>query len=143
MVDVRFTPIGSIDPRLPTLGDRELILALHQRGWPALVTNNYRMLRNPKELAAVLKTKIAVIAVQGLGDDMVRATGALLLDLPGVCKRLKPHAGQLFVLNPRDPRPKDPWQQFQQVARHAHRDHVQLYEEVRVTDDELDRRVLP
>lgn len=93
MVDVRFTPIGSIDPRLATLGDRELILALHQRGWPALVTNNYRMLRNPKELAAVLKTKVAVIAVQGLGDDMVRATGALLLDLPGVCKRLKPHAG--------------------------------------------------
>lgn len=32
VVDVRLVPLRSIDPRLPTLGDRELVLALHQLG---------------------------------------------------------------------------------------------------------------
>ena len=142
MPDVQLTPIRVIDERLPDLGDRELIIALHQLGWEALVTNNYRMLSNPQELAAVLKTKVTVIAIEGLGHDMVRASGALLLELPGVCKRLVPATGQLFVLHPRDPRPRPPWEQFKRVAQHAHRDVNDLYDEVKVSDDELTRPIL-
>jgi hypothetical protein len=142
MPDVQLTPIRAIDERLPDLGDRELIIALHQLGWAALVTNNYRMLSNPQELAAVLKTKVAVIAIKGLGHDMVRASGALLLDLPGVCKRFAPGTGQVFVLHPRDPRPRDPWEGFKKVAEHAQREVDELYDEVKVTDAELNRPVL-
>lgn len=48
VADVRLVPLRSIDSRLSTLDDRELVIALHQLGWKGLVTNNYRMLKNPK-----------------------------------------------------------------------------------------------
>jgi hypothetical protein len=40
------------------------------------------MLQNPRELAAVIATQICVFAIEGVGHDPIRATGALLLDLP-------------------------------------------------------------
>lgn len=67
--DLDLVPVRTIDHRMPDLGDRELILALHQAGWPALVTSNYKMLRNPKELAAILRTKLTVVAVEGVGGE--------------------------------------------------------------------------
>ena len=81
MGDVQLVPLRTIDYRLTTLDDRELLNALKQLGYEGLVTLNYRMLRNPKELAAVLKTTLVIFAVEGVGDDPIRATGALLLDL--------------------------------------------------------------
>ncbi len=80
--DIEFVPLTHIDARLSRLGDRELIIALHQLKWTGLVTNNYRMLQNPSELAAIIATKLSVFAVEGVGDDPIRATGAILLDLP-------------------------------------------------------------
>ena len=64
MGDVQLVPLRTIDHRLTTLDDRELLIALKQLGYEGLVTLNYRMLRNPKELAAVLKTKLAIFAVE-------------------------------------------------------------------------------
>ena len=69
---------------MPELDDRPLIIALHQTGWDGLITNNYKMLDVPGEVAAIVKTKLTVIAVEGLGHDPLRAVGALLLELPGV-----------------------------------------------------------
>ena len=86
--DIEFVPLRDIDPRMATLDDRQLIIALHQLGWKGLVTNNYRMLKNPSELAAIVATKLSVFAVEGVGDDPIRATGAILLDLPAALKRL-------------------------------------------------------
>lgn len=140
--DLDLVPIKAIDHRMPDLGDRELILALHQAGWPVLVTSNHKMLRNPKELAAILRTKLTVVAIEGVGDDMLRATGALLLDLPGIVKRLRPDAAQIFHLRPRDPRPNDAWDYFTRAATHAGREAPDLYDEVKVTDTELTSPVL-
>ena len=53
-----------------------------------MVANNSKMLKNPKELAAIVATKLTVFAIEGVGDDPIRATGALLLDLPGALKRM-------------------------------------------------------
>lgn len=88
IVDVELVPLKNIDPRLSTLDDRDLIVALHQLGWRGLVTNNYKMLKNPKELAAIIRTRLTVFAIEGVGDDPIRATGAVLLDLPGALKRM-------------------------------------------------------
>lgn len=52
MVDSRLVPIRRIDQRLPDLDDRQLVIALHQLGYQGLVTNNYKMLKNPTELVA-------------------------------------------------------------------------------------------
>ena len=83
IVDIELIPLRRIDPRLSSLDDRTLVVALHQLGFPGLVTNNYKMLKNPKELAAIVATKLTVFAIEGVGDDPIRATGALLLGPSG------------------------------------------------------------
>lgn len=75
--------LKSIDRRLSDLDDRSLVIALYQSRWDGLITNNYKMLDVPEEVAAIVKTKLTVIAVEGLGHDPLRAVGALLLELPG------------------------------------------------------------
>lgn len=55
LVDIELVSLRKIDPRLSTLDDRQLVIALHQLGFPGMVTNNYRMLKNPRELAASSK----------------------------------------------------------------------------------------
>ena len=48
-------PCGASIHELTDLDDRPLMLALRQEGFDWLVTNNYRMLRNPSELAAIIR----------------------------------------------------------------------------------------
>ena len=140
--DVDLLPIGSIDGRLTDLGDRELVLALYQLGYRGLVTNNYRMLQNPVELAAVIKTKLSIFAIEGLGDDPIRATGALLLDLPSAVNAVEAGRSGVFWLRPRVPRPKDPWELLKELANRRQEEVADLYRQVAVTDDELATPVL-
>lgn len=135
--DVELLPIRQIDSRLTRIGDRQLVLALHQLGYQALVTNNYRMLQNPVELAAIIKTRLSVFAIQGLGDDPIRATGALLLDLPSAVKALESGRPGVFWLRPRSPQPHDPWELLKSLAERRQEDVADLYRQVAVSDDEL------
>ena len=141
MIDIRLIPIRRIDGQLPDLDDRQLVISLHQLGYAGLVTNNYKMLRNPTELAAILRTKITVFAIEGVGHDPLRATGALLLDLPGAVRKMSDKPG-VFWLRPRNPQLVDPWELFKDAAEHQHRVPAELYEEVAVSDEELRRRVI-
>lgn len=140
--EVEIAPIHRIDRRLSELDDRQLLIALRQLGWHGLITNNYRMLWVPTEIAAVLKTKLAIFAVQGVGDDPLRATGAVLLQLPAVVRRLVPGRGQIFRVNPRSPQPEEPWDYFKAAAHRHKSDPETLHGQVRVTDDELINPVL-
>ena len=135
-------PIRKIDDRLTRLTDRQLVIALHQMGYRGLVTNNYRMLQNPIELAAILKTKLRIFALQGVGHDPVRATGALLLDLPSATKEMESEEPGVIWLRPRKPKPKDPWDLFERAARQRNQEANQLYPEVRVSDEELRTPIL-
>ena len=54
--------------------------ASYQLGWAGQVTNNYKMLYVPAEIAAIVKTKLLVFAVEGVGHDPLPATGTLPLD---------------------------------------------------------------
>src|SRR6266540_3374757 len=98
-----------------------LVIALHQLRYPGLVTNNYKMLKNPKELAAIIRTRVTVFAIEGVGDDPIRATGALLLDLPRALKRFDSRRSQVFWLRPRNPAPEDPMDLLARAAKHQHR----------------------
>lgn len=141
--EVDLVPLRSIDRRLSELGDRELVIALHQLGWVGLVTNNYKMLQVPRELAAILKTKLGLFAIEGTGGDPVRASGAILLDLPGVLKDFTPGAGGIYLMRPRRPRRQDPWNGlWADVAQRYRREPDDLYAEVKVTDEELASPVL-
>lgn len=142
IVDIELIPLRKIDPRLSTLDDRTLVIALRQLGFEGLVTNNYKMLRNPKELAAIVATKLTVFAIEGVGDDPIRATGALLLDLPGALKRMDSRKAQVFWMRPRNPMPEDPMALFQRAADHQHRDAGALFAELSVSKTELQSPVL-
>jgi len=142
MGEVQLVPLRTIDHRLTTLDDRGLLIALKQLGYDGLVTLNYRMLRNPKELAAVLKTKLAIFAVEGVGDDPIRATGALLLDLQPAISAIRSGRSGVFWLRPRTPKPQDPWELFKRVAQNHGKDAAMLYEDVKVSDAELEAAIL-
>jgi hypothetical protein len=137
IVDIELIPLREIDPSLTELDDRYLFLALRQEGFSWLATNNYRMLRNPHELAAIMKAHMTVFAIEATGDDPLRATGALLLDLPGAVRRAVQGRSQVFWSRPRNPTPMDPWDLFRQAANHRHQSTPQLYDEVKVTDEEF------
>jgi hypothetical protein len=55
--DVEVRSLHQIDRRLSDLEDRSLLIALRQLGWNGLITNNYRMLAVPHEIAAIIKTR--------------------------------------------------------------------------------------
>lgn len=62
IVDIELVPLRRIDCRLSSLDDRALVVALQQSGFQGLVTNNSKVLKNPKELAAIVATKLTVFA---------------------------------------------------------------------------------
>ena len=140
--EAELVPLRKIEDRLPTLDDRALVIALHQLGFRGLVTNNYKMLKNPKELAAIIRTRVTVFAIEGVGDDPIRATGALLLDLPGALKRFDSRRSQVFWMRPRNPAPVDPMELLARAAEHQHRTPSELLAEVEVSDAELRQRAL-
>ena len=67
------------------------------------------MLEVPTEIAAIVTTKMIVIAIEGLGHDPLRAVGALLLELPGLPDRLRPRTSNVFRLAYRRRPPEDAW----------------------------------
>ena len=100
------------------------------------------MLQNPVELAAIIKTNVSVFAIEGLGDDPIRATGALLLDLPSAVRAVEASRPGVLRLRPRVPRPKHPWDVLKEIANRRNEDVGDLYRLVAVSDDELATPVL-
>lgn len=140
--DIELQPIFRVDPRLSGLGDRALFIALKQLGWHGLVTNNYKMLYLPAEIAAVIKTKSVVVAVRALGHDPIRAVGALLLELPSLADRMRPGVSNVFLLDYERRRPKDAWNYLAVAASRVGTTPDALWDQVKVTDRELATRVL-
>ena len=127
-----------IDPRLSRLGDRSLFLTLSHLGWDGLVTNNHKMLNVPAELAAIIRTQAVVVAFEGLGDDPLRAAGALLLELPGLANRVVARQSNVFRIAHTRRAPQNGRDLFGRVADHQKRAEDELWEQVLVTDEEYE-----
>jgi hypothetical protein len=134
--------LQQIDPRLTTLDDRPLIIALSQMGWRGLITNNYRMLYQPHEVAAIVATKSVVVAVRGLGHDPLRAAGVLLLELPGLEDRLIADRANVFLLRYQRRPAQDGWEFVTQTALRRDEDPNALWRRHKPTQAELDGPVL-
>jgi hypothetical protein len=135
--------LRQIDQRLSELDDRPLLIALSQLGWDGLITNNYKMLDVPTELAAIVKTKAVVVAIEGLGHDPLRAVGALLLELPTLEDRIRPRRSNVFRLRYPRRAAEDAWTYFQSAARRLEREPQELWAQVGVSDEELSGPILP
>ena len=141
--DLTINSLHKIDARLSDLSDRKLFIALHQLGWHGLITNNYKLLNVPEEVAAIVKTKAVVVVIEGLGHDPLRAVGALLLELPGLADRVRPGRSNVFRLSYRRRLPEEAWFYFKQAAERLDRAADDLWHQVGVSDVELTRPVWP
>lgn len=140
--DLELRTLHDIDPRLSGLDDRPLIIALHQLGWSGLVTNNYKMLYEPHEVAAIVMTKSVIVAVEGLGHDPLRAAGAVLLELPGLVDRLLPDRSNVFRLRYQRRKPEDGWVYLTEAAKRRGGSQDALWRQHRPTAEELVTPVL-
>jgi hypothetical protein len=131
-----------IDRRLTALDDRPLVIALRQLGWAGLITNNYKMLYEPREVAAIVATKSVVVAVEGLGHDPLRAAGALLLELPGLTDRLLSNRASVFLLRYQRRQAEDAWRFLADAAHRRGQDPSALWQEQRPDERELTAPVL-
>lgn len=141
--EVEIVHLGQLDDRLREVSDRELIIALAQLGYDGLITNNWKILNIPTELAAIIATKATVVAVQGMGHDPIRAAGALLLELPGLPKRLRPNRSNVFLLHYARRRPEDGWEHLRKIAIREGADVADLHASVVVSSEELATPILP
>jgi hypothetical protein len=141
--EVELVPLRRIDNRLIGLGDRDLVLALHQLGWAGLVTTNARLLRSPAAVAALVRTDLAVIVIDGVDDDPLRATGALLLALPGVLVALAPGEPKVVLIRSGVPTRSRPSELLARLAARQRRGVSEVLAEHGLSDDELARPVLP
>jgi hypothetical protein len=141
--EVELVPLRRIDNRLAGLGDRELVLALGQAGWPGLVTADHKLLRSPATVAALLATDLAAVVIEGVADDPLRATGALLLALPSALLALA--AGQPRIVQVRGgvSSRAHTGELFARLAARRRRDPGELLAELGVSADELAAPVLP
>lgn len=145
-LQVKLVPIRCINYELTTVDDQHLVIALYQLGYRGLITNDHHMLKRPKELAAILKTKLSVLVIKGSGHHPVKATGALLLSLSSYVDYLESHEpegqAKIFQYNPRKLQSRDAWELFSQTARQRNEVASELYSEVKVSDEELAAPIL-
>ena len=70
--DAKLVSLDAIDPRLSTLDDWELLLALHhhEEPWDGLITTDSSMLAQGPELAALIQTKLTLVVTMESGPDL-------------------------------------------------------------------------
>lgn len=140
--ELEIVHIRELDPRLSDVSDRALFIALRQLGFDGLITNNWRMLNIPQEIAAIVATKAVVVAMQDMGADAIRAAGALLLELPGLVTRLKPDVANVFLLHYARRQPRSGWEYLQEAANREGITPGELWKAVKPSAEELDTPVL-
>ena len=129
--------LHQIDPRLSDLDDRPLILVLDSWGWDGFVSNNYKMTNQAHEVSAIIHTKCVAIFTQALGDDPIRATGAVLLQLPRIEHRLKKNQDNVLMLNHRYRTPTSGWDYLKAIEGKTGVSANDLWTQHRPTVDEV------
>lgn len=134
--------LHDIDPRLETLTDRQLIIALSQLRFHALASNDHRMLDTPEELGALLATKLGFVAIKSAGHNPVKATGALLLELSNLPRVFSDPKRRILELRFDPRKPTDGWEYLTRVAQRSGLTPHELYEQVKPSNLELATPVL-
>ncbi len=138
-VEAELVRIDRIDHRMPDLDDWKLLLALHHhpQPWDGLITTDSSILRQPRELAVLIQTRLTLVVALASGHDPVKASGLLFAYLAGICKRTEPGRPQVWKLNAVDRAADDAWSILRQVAEHQNREASALWEESRLGDTEF------
>ena len=132
--DAKLVSLDAIDPRLSTLDDWELLLALHhhEEPWDGLITTDSSMLAQGPELAALIQTKLTLVVTMESGHNPVKASGLLFAYLAGICQRTTPEQAQVWRLNAANRTHEKPWDLLVRFAAHNGREANDLWAEVRL-----------
>lgn len=141
MVEAELVALAEIDPRLSELDDWEVLLALHLHAeqWDGLITTDSGMLALPRELCVLLQTRLTLVVAHAAGHDPLKATGLLLTYLPWIANHSDPRTAQLWVLRAANRPHMNPLDQLATIAERRGVDANALYEEHRLTREELQR----
>ncbi len=141
---VELVPIRRIDPRMSSLDDWQVLLALHvhDRPWDGLITTDCNMLNLPKELAVLCQTKLTLVVAVSAGHDPIKATGLVLAHLAGICQRTRPGRGQVWKLATRQRGAEDVWDHVEATARRRGETAQEMYERERLPGAQLARSPL-
>jgi len=139
--DAELTRIDQIHPRMADLEDWELLVALHQHSAPrdGLITTDSSMLAQGPELAALIQTKLTLVVATASGHDPVKASGLLFAYLSGICRRTRPDIAQVWALSAASNPHRQSWDYLERFANHNNRTIQSVWDEFRLTDDELSR----
>ena len=140
---VELAGIASIDSRLADMGDRQVIIALSQLGFDAMISNGRHILSTPEELAALLATKLGFVCVRASGQNSVKATGALLLELSNLPSVFQDKRRRVLDRHYQPRRASDAWGYMQEIAARTGTTAEELYAATKPTADELTRAALP
>lgn len=142
--EVELVPVRHIDPRMSTLEDWEILLALHNdaRPWDGLISTDRKMLRFPKELAILCQTGLTLVVAIASGHDPIKATGLVLAHIAGICKRTRPGHGQVWRLATAERNADDPWDYVKRVARTQGESAQGMYQRERLTKSQLSHNPL-
>lgn len=118
---VEITMIEDIDPRLiDNMDDWQVLLALHQKGFPGMITLDDKMLSLPREMSVVHQTNLTLVVLEDAGQDPVRATGELLTSLGYIVNAYHADQPQIFRIPKRRMTP--PVDAYDRITAIAHRE---------------------
>jgi hypothetical protein len=139
--DLELVPVDQIDERMPDLDDWEILLALyhHRHPWDGLVTTDSSMVLTPESLAVLIQTKLTLVVAMEAGHDMLKATGLLFAYLPGILGRTDPAIAQVWKLQAANRPHTAPWEELRSVAEHQNRPLNEVWDEARLSPEELSR----
>jgi hypothetical protein len=139
--DATLVSLDEIDPRLSTLDDWELLLALHHhdRPWDGLITTDSSMLSQAPELATLIQTRLTLVVAVASGHNPVKACGLLFAYLAGICKRTIADRPQVWRLSAANRSHEEPWDFLKVYAEHNDRNVQRVWDEARLSKDELAR----
>jgi hypothetical protein len=142
--DAHLVPLDRIDPRMSTLDDWELLLALHHHSdsWDGLITTDSSMLSQGPELAALIQTKLTLVVAVSSGHNPVKASGLLFAYLAGICQRTTPERAQVWKLNAANRPHEEPWDFLKRFAEHNGRPAEDVWTEFKLSADAVARNPL-
>lgn len=137
--EATLVPLRRIDSRLSSREDWEILLALYlsDQPWDGLVTTDSGMLAQPREIATLIQTKLTLVVAEEAGHDAIKATGIILAHLPSIAKQTRATESQVWRLRITQKQPDDPWEILRSVAEHQARVVAELYEQAKLTAEEL------
>ncbi len=139
MPEAELVPIQTIDNRMVHLDDWQVLLALyaHEADWDGMITADANMLGLPRELAVLLQTRLTLVVAEAAGDDPLKASGMIILHLPGICKLTDSMTPQVWRLRSPRSKPLKPWKLLEDVASRQDLTAPVLYDQWKLSETEL------